>query len=139
MDAKHMFYSKDKVFTKKEEMLFASEELAYNITEDVLIEMEDQNMNRKQLSDKLGCSKSHISQLLNGVRNLTLKSLSDIAFVLGYKVDIKFKKMKDNAKSSQHQPTFKKNIKINNNIVPFAREYVKTENCENIISLKQAI
>ena len=88
MSAKNMFFSKDHDFTRAEERAFAREELAYNVTEDLLVIMEGMGVNKKELARRLGKSRSYVTQLLGGSRNMTLGSLSDICFALGFKPKI---------------------------------------------------
>lgn len=70
--------------------LYAAEELSFNVTEDILIYMEDNNISKSELADRLNKSKSYISQLLSGSRNMTLRSLSDICFSLNIKPTVSF-------------------------------------------------
>lgn len=64
-------------------------DLVYNVTEDLLVEMEKQDINKQQLSRKLGKSKAYVTQLLSGKRNMTLGSLSDICFHLNIEPKLK--------------------------------------------------
>ena len=63
----------------------AREELIYNITEDILLALEDMDVSKKELALSLGKSRSYVSQALSGSRNMTLGSLSDIYYALGVK------------------------------------------------------
>lgn len=45
--------------------------------------MEKHNMSRKQLAEHLGCSRSYVSQILNGDTNLSLEKLYEIALAIG--------------------------------------------------------
>jgi transcriptional regulator with XRE-family HTH domain len=75
---------KDPEFRK----LLAQEELILEVTETICDILEKEKISRKGLADRLGKSKGFISQLLNGGRNLTLRTVADILHVLGYKVSI---------------------------------------------------
>lgn len=88
MGAKNMFYPEDKKFSKADERAYAREELVYNVTEDILILLENSNINKKELAERLGKSRSYVTQLLSGARNMTLGSLSDICFAIGIKPKI---------------------------------------------------
>lgn len=88
MSARNMFYRKNKKFSKAEERLFAREELIFNVTEDLLVIMEDDGVSKAELARRLGKSKSFITQILSGARNMTLGSFSDICFSLGFKPKI---------------------------------------------------
>lgn len=61
------------------------------ITEDILVAMEDLGITKSELAKKLGISKSRISQLLRGSSNMTIGTLSDIAYELGLHLDKTFK------------------------------------------------
>ncbi len=77
-------------FLKDEEFrrLFAQEDLIMEVTETLCELLEKEGVSRKELADRLGKSKGFISQLLNGGRNLTLRTVGDILHVLGYKISI---------------------------------------------------
>lgn len=82
MNAKNMFYPEGKEFSTAEERAYAREDLVYNVTEDILVALEDLEVSKKDLARKLGKSKSYVTQLLSGTRNMTLGTLSDICFAL---------------------------------------------------------
>jgi transcriptional regulator with XRE-family HTH domain len=69
--------------------LLAREELILEVTETICNILDSEHISRKELADRLGKSKGFISQLLNGGRNLTLRTVADILHVLGYKVALK--------------------------------------------------
>ncbi len=83
MGAKDMFYPEGKEFSNAEEKSFAREELVYNVTEDILVALEDLEISKKELARRLGKSRSYVTQILSGARNMTLGSLSDICFAIG--------------------------------------------------------
>ncbi len=85
MNAKSMFYPENKNFSNAEERAFVREELVYNVTEDILLTLEDLEVSKKELAHRLGKSRSYVTQVLSGARNMTLGSLSDICFALGVK------------------------------------------------------
>ncbi len=88
MSARDMFYSKDYKFSNEENKEYAREELVYNVTEDLLVIMEDMGVSKKDLADKLGKSRAYITQILSGTRNMTLGTFSDICFALEFKPKI---------------------------------------------------
>jgi len=88
MSAKDMFYSEGKKFSSAEKRAYAREELVYNVTEDILIALEDLEVSKKELARRLGKSRSFVTQILSGARNMTLGSLSDICVALGAKPKI---------------------------------------------------
>jgi antitoxin component HigA of HigAB toxin-antitoxin module len=75
-------YLEDPEFAK----LLAQEELILEVTETLCELLEKEKISRKELAERLGKSKGFISQLLNGGRNLTLRTVADILHVLGYRV-----------------------------------------------------
>jgi transcriptional regulator with XRE-family HTH domain len=77
-------YLEDPEFAK----LMAQGDLIMEVTETLCELLEKEGVSRKELAERLGKSKGFVSQLLNGGRNLTLRTLADILHVLGYKVSI---------------------------------------------------
>lgn len=77
-------YLKDEEFQK----VFAQEDLIMEVTETLCELLEKEKVSRKELAERMGKSKGFISQLLNGGRNLTLRTVADILYVLGYKVSL---------------------------------------------------
>lgn len=75
-------YLEDPEFAK----LMAQGDLIMEVTETLCELLEKEKVSRKELAERLGKSKGFISQLLNGGRNLTLRTVADILHVLGYKV-----------------------------------------------------
>lgn len=69
--------------------LSARRELVINVTEDILIALEKKGLSKSDLAKRLGKSRAYVSQILDGNRNMTLGSLSDICYELGVKPDIK--------------------------------------------------
>lgn len=51
--------------------------------------MEELNISKVDLAKRLGKSKSYVTQMLSGSRNMTLSTLSDICFALGFKPEVK--------------------------------------------------
>jgi transcriptional regulator with XRE-family HTH domain len=68
--------------------LLAQEELILEVTEVLCGLLEEEKISKKELADRLGKTKGFVSQLLNGGRNLTLRTVADILHVLGYKVTL---------------------------------------------------
>jgi transcriptional regulator with XRE-family HTH domain len=69
--------------------LLAQEELILEVTETLCELLEKEKISRRELADRLGKTKGFVSQLLNGGRNLTLRTVADILHVLGYRVALK--------------------------------------------------
>lgn len=70
--------------------------------------MQKHNMNRTQLADYLGVSKSYVSQLLSGDYNYTLEKMVDLSLKLGYVPNLEFQPI-----SSVIYPEIKRNITEN--------------------------
>jgi len=62
--------------------------LIMEVTERLCELLEKEKISRKELADRLGKSKGFVSQLLNGGRNLTLRTVADILHVLGYRASL---------------------------------------------------
>jgi transcriptional regulator with XRE-family HTH domain len=77
-------YLKDEEFQR----LFAQEDLIMEVTETLCELLEKEKISRKELANRLGKTKGFISQLLNGGRNLTLRTVADILHVLGYRASL---------------------------------------------------
>ncbi len=90
MSVKALFCSPGGYESNAEKKLYARVDLAYNVSEDILVAMEDQEVSKKELARRLGKSASYVTQLLSGSRNMTLGSLSDISLSLGLKVRVLF-------------------------------------------------
>lgn len=65
------------------------DELIFNVTEDLLIAMEDANITKTELARRLNKSKSRVSQMLSGESNITLRTLASMCFELGVDVDFR--------------------------------------------------
>jgi transcriptional regulator with XRE-family HTH domain len=83
--------------------LLAQEELILEVTETICELLEDEKVSRKGLADRLGKTKGFVSQLLNGGRNLTLRTVADILHVLGYKVSLTPQKLKQKSNIIEFQ------------------------------------
>ncbi len=59
--------------------------LILDVTEMIVELMNERGVTRSELADRLGKTKGHISQLLSGSRNLTLRTLSDIFVALDFR------------------------------------------------------
>lgn len=71
-----------------DERAYQRESLIYNVAEDLLLLLEDNNLSKNDLARRLNKSRSYVTQALSGARNLTLGSLSDICFALNASVKI---------------------------------------------------
>jgi len=80
-------YMKDEEFAR----IMAQENLIMGVTEDVCKILKEDQLTRSKFAHIMGKTRGYVSQLLNGRRNITLRVLSDIAYRLGYHVNIIFK------------------------------------------------
>lgn len=71
-----------------------------DVTESICAVLEEKNMDRKDLANKMNKSKGYISQLLNGERNMTLETLAEICYALGYTPTITLKRYKEHLEHS---------------------------------------
>lgn len=53
------------------------------------LKMTEQGVTRSELADRLGCGRSHITQMLAPDRNLTLKTMVKLAKALGLTLDVR--------------------------------------------------
>ncbi len=70
---------------------YFEEMLLLDVADKIISEMDRQDVNRRELAQKLGVSPAYITKILRGHANLTIESLAKIAFTLGMKWDIKMK------------------------------------------------
>lgn len=80
-------YMKDGEFART----MAQENLIMGVTETVCKILKEDQLTRSKFAHIMGKTRGYVSQLLNGRRNITLRVLSDIAYRLGYNVNIIFK------------------------------------------------
>jgi transcriptional regulator with XRE-family HTH domain len=62
--------------------LVAEELLITQVAEEIWKALDEADLNKTDLAGKLSKSKGYITQLLNGSRNMTLRTLADICFAL---------------------------------------------------------
>jgi transcriptional regulator with XRE-family HTH domain len=70
------------------ERLVAQETLIFEATEMISELLEADGVTRKELADKLDRSKGFVTQILSGDRNMTLRTLADLAFALQHRVRV---------------------------------------------------
>jgi transcriptional regulator with XRE-family HTH domain len=79
----------DFVSDPKRRRIYEREALAFEASELISRLMEEQQLSKTDLARLVGTSKSHVTQLLSGSRNMTVHTLADLAFALGHKVEIR--------------------------------------------------
>ncbi|MFP3938529.1 MAG: helix-turn-helix domain-containing protein [Phycisphaerae bacterium] len=67
-----------------QQRLLRQERAILEITETLCKLMEEQNITRADLARKLGTSKANITQMLDGQRNLTVRTIADVLYHLGH-------------------------------------------------------
>jgi transcriptional regulator with XRE-family HTH domain len=73
--------------------LAAQEDFILDVTENFYELLHRENISKALLAKLTGKTKGFISQILNGGRNLTLRSISDLAYALGYRAIVNFEKV----------------------------------------------
>jgi transcriptional regulator with XRE-family HTH domain len=81
------------------ERIMAQEDFIMEVTENFCKVLNEEHISRSRLAILMGKTKGFISQVLNGGRNLTLRSLADLAFALGYTVSISLVKKEHKIKT----------------------------------------
>jgi transcriptional regulator with XRE-family HTH domain len=76
------------VADREYDRILAQEELVLDATERVCAAMKDADVSRAELANRLGTTRGYVSQLLDGSRNMTLRTLSDLAFSLGMRFSV---------------------------------------------------
>lgn len=71
--------------------IYVQEELILDTAEKILDLLEKKKIKKNKLAGSLGKSGAYITQLLNGSRNMTLRTLSDVAFSLNARIHIEFR------------------------------------------------
>jgi transcriptional regulator with XRE-family HTH domain len=72
--------------------LLRQEELILEVTEALADVLQKHAITRTELAHRLGKTKGFVSQLLSGGRNLTLRTIADIADALGYRLAVKLER-----------------------------------------------
>ena len=112
MSAKSLFYPEDKIFSAAEEKAFAREELIYNVTEDLLVAMEDAGISKADLARKLSKGRAFVSQILSGQRNMTLGTFSDICLAIGVEPQIQLSSPEKSNNSSKLEWQEQQNTRV---------------------------
>ncbi len=76
------------VSAPQEQRLYQQEKLIFEATELISRIMEVEGLSRAQLAGRLGRSKAFVTQTLGGKSNMTLRTLADFIWALGYTVEL---------------------------------------------------
>lgn len=66
------------------------QKIIIDVTEQICETMEENGITRADLAQRLGKDRSWVTRILRGNCNLTLKTISDIFWALGYKIEVVF-------------------------------------------------
>ncbi len=66
------------------------EMLKNEVSKKILVAMEEKDMSEANLAKKLNTTPSDVSQILNGIRNLTIDTICEISMALGMISQISF-------------------------------------------------
>lgn len=88
----------DWLSTEERRIAFAEETLIVDVAEKIWAAMDAANVSKSQVAERLQKSKAFVSQILNGSRNMTLRSLADIAHCIGYRVSLSLERQDAPAK-----------------------------------------
>jgi transcriptional regulator with XRE-family HTH domain len=87
MDVEQWFA--DELAQAKDRPTFILEGVVIDVTSQMFTRLEDLNLSRAELAERLGVSRQYVTKLLNGKPNLTLKSLVDIALALDMDITVR--------------------------------------------------
>lgn len=73
----------DKLKEFEGDLEFRTEEMIIEFTEKVVAAMQERDMSRVELAQRLGVSKAFVTKLLNGNPNLTIRTMVSLAAALG--------------------------------------------------------
>jgi len=90
-DRKSRYKDKFQEFIADDERrrLYERESLAFDATELIARLMAESEVSKAELARRIGKTRSYVTQVLAGSRNLTVYTLADLAFALGYRFELK--------------------------------------------------
>jgi transcriptional regulator with XRE-family HTH domain len=90
----------------KNRRLLREEELILEVTEELSRLLEKEAVTKAELARRLGKTKGFVSQVLAGGRNLTLRTIADVADVLGYRILVSSSKETKNNKRQESSSVY---------------------------------
>jgi transcriptional regulator with XRE-family HTH domain len=81
-------YDSFEASSRENRRLQRQEKLIVEVTEAIAKVLNESNISQAELARRLGTTKGYVSQLLNGGRNLTLRTLADVSDALHCVVDV---------------------------------------------------
>jgi transcriptional regulator with XRE-family HTH domain len=79
--------------SSKRRRLLRQEELILDVTELLSGALEERHLTKSDLAEKLGKTKGFVTQVLSGNRNLTLRTIADIADALAFRIRMRREKL----------------------------------------------
>lgn len=81
--------------------VYEEEGLVHDASDLLFNLMEREELSQAEVANLLDCSEANVSQLLGGGRNLTLRTLARFAWVLGYRIRFRARRVRSQLKSEQ--------------------------------------
>jgi len=81
-------WSERQTGTPEDRRAYEQERLVVWATDRLAEAMEEAGVSKAELAARLGTSRAHVTALLSGSRNMTLRTLADVACVLGQRVEV---------------------------------------------------
>lgn len=81
--------------TPEARRLYEEERLITAVTEELAGAIIDANLTRREVADRIGSSRAHVTQALRGGRNLTLRTIAAISHATGYRVVVTREPLRD--------------------------------------------
>ena len=66
--------------TPEARRMYEQERLVTWVAEEIARAMDENGLSKAELAEKLGTSRAHVTQVLSGSRNMTLRTLADLAW-----------------------------------------------------------
>lgn len=85
---------------------YAQESLIVDVAEEIWAALEEEQITKADLAARLGKSKAFITQILNGSRNMTLRTLADVATALGRKMCVRLRRQGEEDGWEEMKPAF---------------------------------
>jgi transcriptional regulator with XRE-family HTH domain len=120
--------------TPERQRVFAQEALIVDVAEEIWAALEEEQLSKADLAARLDKSKAFITQILNGSRNMTLRTLADVATALGRKIFIRVSREAERGQWEHLAPAFVSD----RSIVPMLSfECSNDSNWQDIVPLKK--
>lgn len=88
--------------------LYLEERLFLEVTNIISELMEEQGLRRTDLAERVDCTKGYITNLLDGTKNMTLKTISNVLFELGHVLSVKAVQVNENSRKEVFEGTWEK-------------------------------